>query len=249
MTNEAFSNPTDPERLDPEPARRQSGKTFRGLLLLVAGIATTLIGFAFGQNHRPEDWLERVPLSFIQQAAPVTVEIIHRPKVKYPTEEKNIALVHGPAEFVFTNYSEKPIRIAFPPVRCFHFTQNSFSPVDTLPEFAREQKTYEIPAHQSIRFEDDHGVMIPGDPSAYLQGGAGYTGFVFSRPPGATSDDDYLIGTIFPWYSVYTDDGSTDNEAMKRSAERNFRFTKRGNYGENSKPDRSTGRAKGDVRE
>ncbi|MEX0727321.1 MAG: hypothetical protein WEB58_08700 [Planctomycetaceae bacterium] len=195
--------------------------------ILSVALVALCCGISLGQysTKRSQNWL--IPFWNVQLTAPVVCEIVFRPEIKYPEGTNQVAVFSGPAEFIFTNYSDKPVKMAFPPIRSFNFSATSFSHDATLPEFAQEQKTYELAAGDSIRFEADHGATVIGnDPQSYLKGGPGYIGFVFSRPADAAADDNYLVGTILPWCSTYAQDGSTDDEAMKRAADFNFATTK-----------------------
>lgn len=225
MTNSTLSVLSDHASTGgaPKPLHRK----LRWLMILSLGFVFLAVGFGIGADYHSASRKTSVPLMLIQMSSPVVCEIIYRPQLKHPEDLKEILQLDGSAEFVFTNYSNESVKIAFPPLRAFAFTADHFSHDVTLPAFAKEQKTHEIPAGESIRFETTHGATLVGDAHrSYLKGGPGYMGFVFSRPENAVAEDNYLVGTIFPWYSVYAQDGSTDDESMERAAKFNFSTTK-----------------------
>ncbi|MDA0834473.1 MAG: hypothetical protein O2955_09470 [Planctomycetota bacterium] len=231
MTNSTLAVPSDHASTGtvPKPLRRK----LKWLMMLVLGFVFLFVGFGLGSDFYRASRNTSVPLMLIQMSSPVVCEIVYRPQLKHPDDLEDILQHNGLAEFVFTNYSNEPVKIAFPPLRAFAFTAEHFSHDVTLPAFAKEQKTHEIPAGESIRFETTHGGTLVGDDRSFLKGGPGYVGFVFSRPEDAIADENYLVGTIYPWYSVYAQDGSTNDEEMARAAKFNFSTTK---YTDQGKP-------------
>ncbi len=169
------------------------------LLVLLAGLmAPELWNSAKKPRH------EAIAPFVLRASAPVAVDITYRPTTIEKYSDRVFG-ASGPAEYTFTNLTTAPIRIAFPPVRVFGFSEDSLSMGKECPKFAQESRVVEIPVGESVSFEDQQDFTAT---EAFLDGGMGWIAFVFSRPADAETDEDYCVGTVFAKYAVQTEQGS-----------------------------------------
>lgn len=166
-------------------------------------IAVIVIAFILGRLSDSEpDGLPGVPVAFLQMTQPIAVTI--QVELDAPPEliSDSISLyaLHGTAEYRFTNISNRPISLAFPPVRTISISSNSVSHDEkTCPPSLAGQQTINIPAHKYVTFKGEWSEGVSGgvNISDILQPSAGWSGFTFRPPqdrePGVEFCDDTLI--------------------------------------------------------
>lgn len=170
-------------------------QTVIALGLLTAGVCAG--GWQASRNvPGPE-----VPFHFIQSTAPVAVSIQYRPLISKPLEY--VAQLSGVATYKFTNLTNEPVSLSFPPARVFGFTVGQLGP-DDVPAFMAEKRIVTIPAGQAVQFDDDQSMTLSGEGALkkFLQGGPGWSGFVFEKPVEPGDGVNYCSGTLFASYSV-----------------------------------------------
>lgn len=185
-------------------------QTVIALGLLTAGVCTGG-GLASMYAPRPE-----VPFHFIQSTAPVAVSIEYRPQIREPL--KGFTDLSGVATYKFTNLTNEPVRLSFPPVRVFGFSVGRLGH-DDVPPFMAEKRIVTIPAGQTVEFDDDRSMTLTdAGLKEFLRGGPGWSGFVFEKPVEAVDAANYCSGTLFASYSVqFAGQSQADREEQQRA--------------------------------
>ncbi len=169
---------------------------------VAAVIAMLSLGVVVGWIMKPApSTFPSVFMPILEASAPVAITIDFRPVVT--TEEQVVTRMSGTAHYTFTNLTESPINVSFPPTRVFGFSLNSHNPSEVIPEFAAEKRIVTIPGGESVQFEDEHGKQFLGDPRVFLRGGPGWIGFVFNQPDQRATDVPFCTGTVFSTYTVH----------------------------------------------
>ncbi len=144
---------------------------------------------------------ENATASLLHYMAPIEVDIVFHPtKLSTPVAEWNDVV--GTARFTFTNTTDRPISIAFPPHRVFDFSASNYSEEVNVPEFVGVKQNVLIQPKKSVSFEGRVKRTFIGDMDSFLKGGIGFIGFVFERPPSEDATGEFCVGTVFPRYSV-----------------------------------------------
>ncbi len=169
---------------------------------VAAVIAMLSLGVVVGWIMKPApSMFPGVFMPILEASAPVAITIDFRPVVT--TEEHVVTRMSGAIHYTFTNLTESPINVAFPPTRVFGFYSNVYTPSELIPDFAMDERIVTIPGGESIHFEDEHGKQFIGDPRVFLRGGPGWMGFVFNQPDKRATDVPFCTGTVFSTYTVH----------------------------------------------
>ncbi|MBL8828202.1 MAG: hypothetical protein JNM18_14575 [Planctomycetaceae bacterium] len=183
-----------------QPANQRWTMVSVGILVFVLGVIAHRVLIAF----EPTSTADFVTQEMLRRSAPIELTVQFRPSMTQTLNATNgqIQNYEGPIEYRFVNRSPEAIKVAFPPSRCFGFGSNYVSIGSEDIPFPREPRVVELKPGESVSIEEKYGVSLTGASHPFLRGGLGPFAFVFSRPSGATTDDGYLVGTVFGVYSV-----------------------------------------------
>jgi hypothetical protein len=171
--------------------------------ILVTGLAcaaTAILTFAATNTPTP---VPSVPAFFLRKTMPIEVDIQCNGAAK-PLENMSppIWKFEGTAHFKFTNTSDKVVRLAFPPLREFEFSDTQLGEVRES-RFAADQQILVLAPGESKTFTEPliNYVMTRQPLNEFWKGGPGIRGFIFG-PPAGEDPGDYCVGTIFPIYRL-----------------------------------------------
>jgi hypothetical protein len=149
-----------------------------------------------------------IPAVLLNFTAPIAINIDYRPTLK---SYEGTTRVSGTAYYKFTNTTDRPMQISFPPHRVFGFSVSSVSPNAEMPKFAMKRSNIMIPAKDSVTFENEEDSVFIGNIRSFLKGGPGWIGFVFESPKDCAADSNFCVGTVFPQYTVFPTDLRTQS--------------------------------------
>lgn len=175
------------------PSRRCS----IGVMALFSLIAF-LIG-AYVRHRFPPESLPGIPHVLFRETVPVAIDIEYRPNLSY---RDGCAQASGIARYKFTNLTDAPIHVSFPPHRVFGIQSHCYTPDWPVPSFAVNKRHVAIPSNGSVTFESLEEKQFIGDIRHFLEGGPGWIGFVFSTPGDSTGNESFCVGTVIPQYRV-----------------------------------------------
>lgn len=167
--------------------------------LIVFAVAATAFGIGRWSSLSPE-FLPSIPIAFVQmtQDVAVTIDVELDPSSKRPIfKDTPLYKLKGTATYRFTNISNAPVALTFPPTETRAISKNNVSHEPSKCRgFLQQPQTIDIAPRQSAEFSGEWNNAVSGDLDQMLKSGAGWECFTFRPPEDAHSSANHFSGTV-----------------------------------------------------
>ena len=182
--------------------RRYAPRPMKYIIVLLIAILAFFVGRY--SASQVETKLPEVPVAFVQALHPVslTIEVDLDSEPEKSSGSPAVNQLHGSATYRFTNISDNPVNVAFPPARTFQISKHQLDKTErTCPIPLAERQNVHIPPGKSVIFSGHWESTVIGDLDDRLQPGAGWSAFTFRSPYNADSGTEYYNDTIIGFQS------------------------------------------------
>lgn len=181
----------------PRPTRR-FGRLALGAMLFGGFVAGVMVR-DWAAKRETDDYRKQFPI-LLTYATPLQIRMKWHPEPVHSSPDQELRFHEGPAMYEFSNRGEHPIKIAFPPQSCFHFSLHQCDPRTTaaIPTWARETFILTLQPGASRSFEGTRSTMTTMSSAIDTRTTPGDLAFDFAAPEG-TQPGEFVTGTVFSW--------------------------------------------------
>lgn len=184
-------------------------------IIPIVVVIVVVLAFGVGRwSNSSTGSLPEIPIAFVQmtQDVAVTIDVELDPSSRKPVyKDTPLHELKGKATYRFTNISDAPVALTFPPTKTRAISKHSVShELSKCPDFLQKPQTIEIAPRQSTEFTGDWSNVVSGDPDQMLAPGAGRECFTFRPPENADPSVNHFSGTVIAFQSFVGSDNSED---------------------------------------
>lgn len=197
--------------------------------LIPLAVATLAFGVGRWSVGSPES-IPGIPIAFAQmtQDIAVTIDVDLDPDSKQPVEGGlELYELKGTATYRFTNFSDAPVSLTFPPTQTRAIGGNFVSHQPTeCRSYLQKPQTIEIAPRQCAEFCGEWNNTVSGDLDEMLVSGAGWECFTFRPPQDPDPSINHFSGTVIA-FQAFSDQ---DNPSDLHTTEGHLRFVSRARH-------------------
>ncbi|MBX7106667.1 MAG: hypothetical protein K1X57_21510 [Gemmataceae bacterium] len=177
---------------------RRFGRLALGATLLAGFVAGVMVR-SWTAKREADDYRKQFPI-LLTYATPLQIRMKWHPELVHSSPDQELYFYEGAATYEFSNRGDQPIKIAFPPQSCFHFSLHECEPrtTESIPSWAREKFVVTLQPGASRSFEGTRSATTTGSDAMDTTASPGDLAFDFAAPEDS-QPGEFVTGTVFSW--------------------------------------------------